>query len=428
MGTGPRRRYGLVVLAGIALTAATLTRATTMYWIPALVLLSVIALLIKGPIKALLPWKRLLIIHLVALLGVGAYMVKNQVNFEKPLIATGAGVALYFGNNMLTYGQEPPFFGLQHDEFLITKEESHLSIKGDHRLSVAAVERIREAPFPVLVATYINGAGSLLFFSKSHLHNYSDRIWRICLITLAVFGIWFGRRHPMVILLSGLALYMWAVHLPALYNPRYSILALDIEFSLLAGIGVAGIWQQARRKSTIVGTLLIMLLGSVIGSAHQRYSSAMQANFTAMPPPAIRMATPTEVQTSGFSTDPFITLATTTSNLVKITWTRDFPEINPLMLVHLGIETLTGECTKAWIGYINAAGVNRVDSVRVASLSQGQNFSRGLAFVTSPGRGKQLEITLECTQGAQIQLSSLGLYDASFGKRARINEPLPGDD
>lgn len=81
MGTGPRRRYGLVVLAGIALTAATLTRATTMYWIPALVLLSVIALLIKGPIKALLPWKRLLIIHLVALLGVGAYMVKKPGQF-----------------------------------------------------------------------------------------------------------------------------------------------------------------------------------------------------------------------------------------------------------------------------------------------------------------------------------------------------------
>jgi hypothetical protein len=428
IGTGQWLRYALVVFAGIALAAATLTRATTMYWIPAFVLLSVIALLIKGPIKALLPWKRLLAIHLIALLGVGVYMVKNQVDFGKPLIATGAGAALYFGNNVLTYGQEPPFFGLQHDEILITRGVSHLSMDGDHRLSTAAVERITAASFPALAATYINDAGSLLFFSKSHLRNYSDRIWRICLVTLAVIGVWFGRRHPIVIFTGGLALYMWAVHLPALYNPRYSILALDVEFSLLAGIGVAGIWQQTRRKSAILGTLLVMSLGIVVGSAHQRYSSAMQVNFTAMPPPAIQMATPTEVLASGFSTDPFTTLATTTSQLVSLKWTRDFPEVNGLMLVHLGIEKLTAECTKAWVSYTNAAGMNRIDFVRIASLSQGQHFSRGLAHVASPGPGNRLEITLACTQGAQIQLSSLGLYDASFGKFARINEPLPGED
>lgn len=410
-----KRPFLPVVLAGLALTAATLTRATLMYWIPAIALLSLVALVVPA-LKAMpIPWKRIAAIHLLALLGVGAYMAKNGAEFNKPAIATGSGAALYFGNLPLTLGEEPPFVGLQHDDGFVTIDATHLSILGDQRLTDTARFIVQQMPLPELASFYLHKAGSILFFSKSDLSSYNDRVWRIGLIVLAAAGLWFGRKRPMVQLTGLLTLYMLAVHVPALYNPRYSIVALDIELTLLAGIGIGLIWQQARRWRVIFSIIVMMITGMLIGAAHQRYSSAIMANFDAQPLRALFLARPESVRTSGFSSDPFKSAATITDNVLKIEWNDEFPETDGFSLLHLNIKELRGECTKAWMTYTNAQGQHREQFMRINSLRNGQDFTRGLLHVFSPGPGKQLTLALQCSKGAQIHLGSMGLYVGAPG-------------
>ena len=410
-----RRPLVPIVVAALALAAATLTRATLMYWIPALVLLSLSALVVPSIRAMHIPWGRLAAIHLIALAGVGAYIAKNAIEFDKPAIATGSGAALYFGNLPLTHGQEPPFFGLQHDDGFITIDSTHLSIKGDERLTNAAKTIIRTSSFQDLATLYVQKAGSILFFSKSELHNYADRMWRIALIILAVAGTWMGRRRPMILLTGLLAIYMWAVHVPALYNPRYSIVALDIELTLLAGIGLGLACMHSHRWRILFALLLIATTGAVIGAAHQRHSSAVMANFDATPLPTILMAKPEKVQTTGFSDDPFRKLSTLKDEVVKIEWNDEFPEADGFTLLHLQIKELRGECTKAWMSYTNATGTKRDVFFRIQSLKNGQDFTRGLLHIFSPGPGKQLTLALQCSKGAQIQFGTMGLYVGSSG-------------
>ena len=53
-------------------------------------------------------------------------------------------------------------------------------------------------------------------FQQSHLRNYSERIWRVVLLVLAIFATWVGRRRPIIWLLSGAMLYQWTVLIPVL--------------------------------------------------------------------------------------------------------------------------------------------------------------------------------------------------------------------
>jgi hypothetical protein len=77
-----------------------------------------------------------------------------------------------------------------------------------------------------------------------------------------------------VLLLAAYAAYMTAVHIPLLYNHRYSIGALDLPLAILAGIGVAGSLRgRGRGVATaiavalcVAGALLVLEPGP--GSPH----------------------------------------------------------------------------------------------------------------------------------------------------------------
>ena len=409
-----------ILLAGLALSAATLTRATTMYWIPAIALLCAMAYFVPR-LKAMhVPWARIATIHLIALLCVGAYIARNAVEFGKPAIATGSGAALYFGNLQLSHGQEPPFVGLQHDEWSVLHgAPSHLSIEGDQRLNEAVRTIVGSTSLQDLASFYVRKAGTILFFSKSHLKNYSDRLWRILLIGLAVAGLWMGRSKPMVKFTGLLLLYMVAVHIPVLYNPRYSIVALDIELTLLAGIGVGLAWQHMQRWRVIAVLAFTVLAAAIAGAAHQRYSSAYMADFNATPLPLKLMANPNDLHTKGFSGDPFEQLVGFTDEVGKIEWDTQFPEADGFTLLHLKINELHGECTKAWMGYTNAAGVQRHMYMHIQSLKNGQDFTRGLLHIFSPGTGAKLTLAFQCSPGTQVRFGSMGLYTGSSGLHYR---------
>ncbi|MBF0825957.1 hypothetical protein IR166_30880, partial [Enterococcus faecalis] len=141
-----------------------------------------------------------------------------------PMVATGSGAALYFGSNPVLSGYEPPFFGLAHDEGTVVGGLGHLSMEGDKRLMAVAKTMLRDLPTGELLQMYVRKLGAVLFFSRAHLdrHVLNDRAWRIALVLLALLGVWGARRHPMGWMVAGAAAYQCAVHVPVLYNPRYS--------------------------------------------------------------------------------------------------------------------------------------------------------------------------------------------------------------
>lgn len=404
------------VTAGLALGLATLTRATYMYWIPAaLLVLCVVACVPRW--RKSLPWQGLLAAHLIALACVGSYMALNAHTFKKPMIATGAGGALYFGSNAMLRGQEPHHFGLMHDNVTVTGFVNHLSLEGNAKLVKAARDMVSTLPASTLIPLYAEKAGSLLFFSKSHLRNYSERIWRVVLLVLAIFATWVGRRRPIIWLLSGAMLYQWTVLIPVLYNPRYSISALDTGLTLLAAAGIGALWNSSRRKILApVGACVVLL--AVLGAAwHQRQSPAPLPRLDVMQPQRLQSAEPLEITFSGFDQSPLQeTTAVASTGKFSITWQSTFPELEGTMLLRLGISEMQGCCKHAWLVNTDHQGQERVHHIRLQAWKGDTDFSWGLNQVLMPQPSRQLQLRFECTVGTRARFSELGLYDASAGR------------
>lgn len=419
------RSFAGVFLAGVTLAAATLTRATFMYWLPAAIIF--FGLLARFPFfGSRSAWLRLALIHLTAFVLVFSYIARNAVVFDKPSVAAGAGAALYFGSNAMLKGQEPPFFGLSHDEFTVVDDLSHLSITGDKRLIAVARNIIADMPLPELTKLYIEKAGALLFFSKSDLKYYGPRIWRSALLILAAIGFFLGRRHPIVWLLAGTALYQLSVHIPVLYNPRYSVTALELQLTLLAAIGLSLLWQRRKNLRVMLLAVTAVLLSILGGSWHMRYSAPVLPDLEAVPHKALQIADPSELSVEGFEGDPFHGLSNSPSGRFSITWEGNIHPVNNLTILRLRIPDMRGECSKVWVKYTNQAGKLREEIINIRGFGPGQDFARGMLFVMSEGAGKSIQLAFECKANTQMQLSEIGLYEASLGiyYRAQVLQKL----
>jgi 4-amino-4-deoxy-L-arabinose transferase and related glycosyltransferases of PMT family len=405
-----------VAIAGFALTALTLTRATLMYWIPAISLFSIAAYLLPSIAGRHIPWLRIALIHCIALACIGAYVARNANEFGKPVIAAGAGAALYFGNLSPTHGQEPPYFGLIHDQGFITKDTDQLTLKGDERLKSVVNTILTDRPFLDTAKLYFEKAGSILFFSKSHLRTYFERIWRILLIVMGLAGAWFGRKQPIVLLVSAVVVYMLAVHIPVLYNQRYSVGALDVELMLLAGIGFGLILQQRRRWYALTTTLILLAASAAMGAWHQRYSQPTMFDTESVPLSLLIESSPDKVKFTGLGADPFVSLAPLTDDIFKMTWTDNFPVIDGYTLFNLKILKLKGECTKAWLSLTDRLNSKRWSETHIKSLRDGQDFNWGMASISSPSAGEKIELSLQCSRGSQIRLQSARLLEGTPGK------------
>ncbi|WP_159971762.1 hypothetical protein, partial [Raoultella sp. 18097] len=120
----------------------------------------------------------------------------------------------------------------------------------------------------------------------------------------ALLGVWGARRHPMGWMVAGAAAYQCAVHVPVLYNPRYSISALDVLFVLLAAQGVAWAWSRPRRGAVLAGTVAAIVAGIAVGVYHQRHSSALLPDFSLIPPQEIAVADSSQLHAEGWDGDP----------------------------------------------------------------------------------------------------------------------------
>jgi len=317
------RAWAGIFLAGLALAAATLTRATWMYWL--LAAPAFFALLAYLPMKTRIlrlqqwrkpAWQQLIYIHLIALVFTGSYMLRNAMEFGKPVIAAGAGAVLYFGSNPMTHGQEPPFFHMGHDSLFASGWVSHLTLEGDARLKTVALSVLANMPRTALFKLYTRKAVNFLFFSKSHLRQASGRrLWRIALVFLAVLGAWHARKHPATVLIGAATMYQWIVHIPVLYNPRYSFSALDIQLTLLAAIGIALLWQARHKKRFVFCNISAILLCMAAGAWHQKYSNPVMPDMESVPHRMMNAALPQTIQFAGLDGNPFFALSASSGEM-----------------------------------------------------------------------------------------------------------------
>lgn len=422
-GTAPgpraaRWRLGAVVLAGTALGAATLTRATYMYWLPfAAIAFFVASRRFQGPQRA--ATVRIAAVHLVALTLVGAYMVRQDRVFDRPMIATGTGAALYFGSNPVLSGYEPPYFGLFHDESTVTDDLGHLSLEGDRRLMAVAQTMLRETPFPVLMHMYVQKLGAVLFFSRAHLDRYvmNDRGWRVVLVMLACLGAWGARRHPVVWLLAGAAAYQCAVHVPVLYNPRYNISALGILFVLLGAQGVAWLWHQRSRGKALTAGGAAIFAGIALGAYHQRTSAPPMPDLSLAHPVLLQRAHADAVKTIGWDGDPFTAEARMEAGEAVLEWTAKEFRMNGISVLWLRVPRFQGMCQRLTITHARSDGAARSSVVRLDGLKQGQDVTWGtMPLLLQPGPASHLQMRFECKPGTLMQFGELGLYEASLGR------------
>lgn len=412
-----RWRIGAVVLAGLALAAATLTRGTYMYWLPfAVVAFFVASRKLQGAPRGAA--MRIAAVHLIALGLVSAYMVRQNEEFGRPMIATGTGAALYFGSNPVLSGYEPPYFGLVHDESTVTGGQGHLSMEGDRRLLAVAKTMLRETPFPVLAQMYVQKLGAVLFFSRAHLdrHVMNDRSWRVVLVLLACLGVWGARRHLMGWMLAGAAAYQCAVHVPVLYNPRYSISALDILFVLLAAQGVAMLWRQPRRGVALGSALAAIAAGVALGAYHLRNSAPLMPNLSLGHPVLLQKAEPDTIRTHGWDGDPFASEAGMESGKALIEWRAKSFRMDGISILRLPLDKLQGQCQRLWVGYTRPDGAARSSLVRLDGLKAGQDITWGTMPLLIAGPPGRITMDFECKPGTRMQFGELGLYEASEGR------------
>lgn len=411
-----------VVLAAVCLAAATLTRGTWLYWLPAASLAGMAAAMsASGPSRT--TWLRLAIVHMLALLLVGAFMARQYDRFERPLIATGSGAALYFGSNAILHGYEPPFFGLAHDEFTVTDHLGHLSLEGDRRLTAVTRLALGDTPLDSLSAMYLQKLGAILFFSRAHLgrHVLNERAMRIALLVLALAAFALGRKRPMVWMLAGALTYQCAVHIPVMYNPRYSFSALDPSLTLLAAAGFGLLTlQQGRARRIGMGIVALMILvGIGFGAWHQRWSTPTMPDVMAGPHQILQEAAPDELSVVGSQGDPFKSPVELPAGNLTVTWKPALLKLSGISVLDLEVPHLAGTCSKLWLVYNEPTGASRTALVRLSGLRTPQHVAWGMNAVQLPDHQGNLQLRFECDPGTVIALGKMGLFDVSLGRRYR---------
>jgi hypothetical protein len=81
------------------------------------------------------------------MLMIGVLATKNYIQFDKFMLSTGSGAALWLGSRADTEGDDPPYRQRPYGTEVITHGLSHLSVEGDKLLLQEAKKNIQEASF-----------------------------------------------------------------------------------------------------------------------------------------------------------------------------------------------------------------------------------------------------------------------------------------
>ena len=232
----------------------------------------------------------------LALLPALAFIAKNAILFHFPFVATGAGNALYLGNNPLTGGYDPAYLGLGFDVGSIARDQSHLTLEAERLLRGAAGIVMASRDIGDQLALHLHKLGAFLFITNAEIEGPVAllRAWRIGLFVLAALGAWALRRQLLGWVIVATLGYQVAVHVPVLFTLRYSVGTIDPWLVLLAGIGLAT-FVDDRRRTRIAAVGAAMMLALAAGVAVQRYAGMPEPDVLAAARVRVWEGTPQQV-------------------------------------------------------------------------------------------------------------------------------------
>lgn len=296
---GGRRR--LIAVAGVAFGLGLITRGVFIYgFYAALLLLPLLARGARGmsrrlpekfPVERTLGCSRNLLelwrICLFALPFPLVVLVKNLILFGFFGLYSGAGAQLYYGSHPLTGGIDPNWIlGLWMDVPL-TSSPSYippLSPLGDLVYGEIGREMIRDLGLLPWLGMLLHKALAFVFAVNGNMgSNPSNplpwvdvRTLRVVEAGLAVAGLWAVRSRRAVALFALGAVYVVAVHAPALLVYRYSVL---LVFFLIPLSAAGAVWTATRlaasstRQRTVAwGVCLTVALGVAAGKWHYAHA------------------------------------------------------------------------------------------------------------------------------------------------------------
>lgn len=427
---GKQDKLWPVLVAGLALLLSILTRAIYFYWLfPAVITCALVYVYAKDvSLKKLAA--RILAAHLIAAAGAGAYTFYNWQVHDTPMIATGSGTALYFGSNPVTLGYEPPYLNMVHDEWMMTdRVDSHLSPHNDRRLSFAAKHMLKDMSTQDLVELYTNKLGAILFFSQANmkLNVLNERAFRIFLLVLAGVGVFYYRKNLIVAMLFCAFLYVTAVHVPAMYNQRYSIGALDLPLTLLAALGAAQLIRQRSNKKIIGFVLLTTLSGITLGTLHQRYSAPLMPRIDKGISHLALQAPLNNLDYQGFSNNPLTEPARTLVKAPSITWKNiSNHKRGGTPIISIDIAQMDQRCKRIDFTYSDKEQNTWQSSMRLKRPSAPLTLNFGsLSLDNIDKYESQLEIKFRCPTGSTLKIDGIALYVSQAGLHYR--ELLPSE-
>lgn len=303
-----------VWVAGIAFGLGILSRGTYIYFLYAVLAISLVMCFLKA-------WRhtaqRLFLAHVLALLFPLVFIVKNWIFFDYPNIATGVGAALYLGNHPVTQGYEAPYFQLSFDDGAVTQGLSHLSIAGDALLKGTALFMLKQQAIGDVLTAYVQKTIAFLFVTKAVLFEpiWNWRSFRIAEIVLAVIGLFAVRQVWMRYFLAGAVTYQVAVHAPVLYTVRYSIGVLEIPLIILSAVGFVQLCMQLRNgrrvyaRFLMVPVLLLIVGGVALGERLRTSGQVFMPDVLSGPHQSFFAWDATAAQTGKIVTTPHKTWA-----------------------------------------------------------------------------------------------------------------------
>ena len=216
-------------------------------------------------------------------------------------------------------------------------------------------------------------------------------------------------------MVSGAAAYQCAVHVPVLYNPRYSIGALDILLVLLAALGAAWLWNRPQCTSALACAGAGIIAGIVLGACHQRFSTPLMPNLHRINAPLLERAAPDNLQARGWDGDPFSGKAQLVSGEASIEW-QDLPlEFNEFAVLQVDVSHFEGKCRQLRISHTLPDGTARSTVVNLEGFRQGQDLSWGMTPLVMPQPAGRLHMAFQCAPGTRMQLGEIALYDGRLG-------------
>lgn len=317
-------RKAYIVPAGIACGLMILTRGTYIYFLYATIAIT-LYLSLRGGMQQTGRW--LFLAHLLALLFPVAIIVKNWLAFGYPGLATGVGAALYFGSHPLTEGYEAPYLHLGYDIGAVTHELDYLSIEGDKLLKGVAILMLKQQPLAHLLAIYAKKMFAFVFVTKAIL---PDTLWnfrslRIAEVLLALPGLYYLRPRLMAWFLGGALSYQVLVHVPVLYNHRYSVGAVEIPLILLSTIGATQLLMDFGKRRWLRPAIAVVaiFLSIGVGELHRRYSQVLMPDILAVPHVDVLQRSAHEL--SGLNGNGIVKKDGTAYRNTEESWSLDIP-------------------------------------------------------------------------------------------------------